>query len=100
MKWLSRAPGRVELTYQSPRPEVPQSEIEALRQDRRWFDLLLATTTPDLHPRSQDRTAVCEALNRLGLGRRIDPSSPMLGPRGRELAEFWRWQAQAWAGGG
>jgi len=95
MKWVSRAPDTVQLTYQSPRSDVSQSEIDALRRDRRWFDLLLATATPDLHPSSPKTGRLFyEALDRLELGRLIDPSSPMLDPKGRRLAEIWRQRAE------
>ena len=95
MEWLSKAPDTTQLTFQSPRPNVPQREIEALRRERRWFDLLLATATPDLRPRSPETGRLFnEALDRLELGRLIDPSSPLLGPEGRRLAELWRRRAR------
>lgn len=96
MTWARRAPASVALTYRAPSPGTPQSEIEDLRRERRWFDLLLATTTPNLEPRSRETARLFyEALDRLKLGRLIDPYSPMLEPRERELAEHWRRRAQA-----
>jgi hypothetical protein len=71
-------------------------EMGAMRRDRQWFRLFLATTSPSAQPRSPEVAfEFNQALNGLGLGAAIDPGNAALAARRGARALTRRWWIDA-----
>lgn len=70
------AAGVATLELLDPLSAAPSAqELDAMRRERKWFRLFLATTSPAARPRSPEvAVAFNRALNGLGLGSWIDPT--------------------------
>lgn len=87
-------PEVLELSYRPlGRASVEPTELKRRRQ---WFELFLASSTPDLRPRSASGARdLYEALAKMGVGELIDPQlSGLSTRRERFLPNRWRTEAQ------
>ncbi|HEY2090379.1 MAG TPA: hypothetical protein VGJ81_00690 [Thermoanaerobaculia bacterium] len=77
------------LVFVSPVAGVTTTELNQLRRQRKWFEIILRTANNDLRPRrSSDAGRLHDALRRVAMARAINPADAA--DVDRRLAALWR----------